>query len=41
MCVKLFPRINLVEPGRLEKGHLNEIGVLVCRIELDEDQQIT
>ena len=37
-CVRLFPRINMMERNRLEKTHLSEIGVLVCRIEWDTDQ---
>ena len=40
-CVKRFPRINLQEVGKLEKEHIDEIGVLVCRIGWDSDQQIT
>lgn len=37
-CVKLFPRVNLLERGKLERLHVNEIGVLVCRMYWDEDQ---
>jgi len=33
----MFPRINMVEPGKLERQHLNEIGILVCRIGWDSD----
>ena len=38
MCVKRFPSIGIVEKGKLEKAHLNEIGVLVCGIQWDSDQ---
>ena len=38
-CIANFPRIGMQEPGKLEKEHLNEIGVLVCRIGWDADQQ--
>ena len=41
VCVKGFPRIGLAEKGKLEKTHLNEIGVLVCGIQWDSDQQKT
>ena len=41
MCVKRFPSIGIVEKGKLEKAHLNEIGVLVCGIQWDSDQQKT
>jgi hypothetical protein len=41
MCVRRFPSINMAEPGRLDKTHLNEIGVLVCAIGWDSDQQVT
>lgn len=40
-CVKRFPRINLTEPGKLDKQHINEIGVLVCGLNWDEDEQTT
>ena len=41
VCVKGFPRIGLAEKGKLEKTHLNKIGVLVCGIQWDSDQQKT
>ena len=37
-CVKMFPRMNMIEKGKLEREHINEIGVLVCRIGWDYDQ---
>ena len=36
-CVKKFPKVNLLEPGKLEKAHLAEVGILVCRIGWDSD----
>ena len=40
-CVKRFPRMNLLAPGKLEQAHLKDIGVLVCRIGWDNDEQTT
>ena len=40
-CIKRFPSINYHEKGRLDRAHVNDIGVLVCRISWDPDQQIT
>ena len=41
VCVKKFPMVNLVSKDRLEKRHLKDIGVLVCRLAWDADQQKT
>lgn len=41
VCVKKFPMVNLVSRDRIEKKHLKDIGVLVCRIAWDDDQQKT
>ena len=40
-CVKRFPRINLAAKGKLEKSHLNDVGILVCGIQWDADMQRT
>ena len=40
-CVKRFPRMNMLEPGKIEKKYLDQIGVLVCEITWDSDEQIT
>lgn len=40
-CVKRFPRINLAAKGKLEKAHLNDVGILICGIQWDSDQQKT
>lgn len=40
-CAKRFPSINYLERNKLEKKHLSDIGVLVCHIGWDEDQQKT
>lgn len=36
-CVKKFPSIGMVEKGKLERAHVNDIGVLVCGIQWDSD----
>lgn len=40
-CVKRFPRINLAAKGKMEKSHLNDVGILICGIQWDADQQKT
>lgn len=40
LCVKRFPVINMLERNKLERNHVKDIGVLVCKIEWDADQQI-
>jgi hypothetical protein len=34
-CLSRFPRIKMIENGKLEKRHMDEIGVLVCRLGWD------
>ena len=36
-CAGLFPRIGMIEPEKIERNHLDDIGVLVCRIAWDDD----
>lgn len=40
-CAKRFPNIGLAEKGKLEKAHLKDVGILICGIEWDSDQQKT
>lgn len=40
-CVKRFPTINMVERNKIDNRSINEIGILVCKIGWDSDQQIT
>jgi hypothetical protein len=40
-CAKKFPNIGLAEKGKLEKAHLKEVGILICGIQWDSDQQKT
>ena len=40
-CVSRFPRVKMLEPGKLERRHLNEIGILVCKVMWDDDTQTT
>ena len=40
-CAKKFPNIGLVEKGKLEKAHLKDVGILICGIQWDSDQQKT
>ena len=40
-CVKGFPRVGLTAPNTLDRTHLNEIGVLVCGIRWNDDEQRT
>ena len=40
-CAKRFPNIGLAEKGKLEKAHLKEVGILICGIQWDSDQQKT
>ena len=40
-CVKKFPNIGLAAKGKLERIHLTDIGVLICGIQWDADQQKT
>lgn len=39
MCVKNFPKINMVRKDALDKSHLRDIGVFVCRIGWNSDTQ--
>ena len=41
MCVGRFPKVKLIETGKLERTHMNEVGVLVCRLNWDSDTQTT
>ena len=40
-CTMRFPAINIQSPGKLDRTHTDDIGVLVCRIEWDVDGQET
>ena len=40
-CVKRFPSIGMAEKNKLERAHVNDIGVLVCGIQWDSDLQKT
>ena len=40
-CVNMFPRVNIPEIGKIDKAHLNEIGIIVCRLAWDSDLQET
>lgn len=40
-CVKRFPGIGITAPGKLEKTYLNSIGLLLCGIQWDADEQKT
>lgn len=40
-CTKIFPSINFQTKDTLEKRHLSDIGILICGITWDDDQQIT
>jgi hypothetical protein len=40
-CVKRFPMINMLGVGKLDKTHIDDIGILVCGLQWDEDQQNT
>lgn len=40
-CCALFPQVNLLELNKLEKTHLKDIGVLVCKIAWDTDTHTT
>lgn len=37
-CVKRFPMVGLLKKDRIEKRHLADIGILVCRMVWDADQ---
>lgn len=37
----MFPNVNMLERGKLEKKYLKNIGLLVCRIRWDNDLQVT
>ena len=32
MCVKKFPKVNMLEPGKLDRTHTDEIGILLLQI---------
>ena len=40
-CTRRFPRLGLLEKGKLERAHMKEIGVLVCGVNWDSDTQQT
>lgn len=40
-CAKQFPQVNMLDRETLERRHMKDIGVLVCRIQWDEDIQKT
>jgi len=41
MCVKRFPMLKMVSRNKIEKQHLKDIGILICKVAWDNDQQIT
>lgn len=40
-CVKRFPLMNMLQKNKLDKTFLNNIGLLVCKMAWDADQQTT
>lgn len=40
-CVRRFPQINMLEKDKIDNTHLKEIGLLVCKIDWDADQQVS